>query len=111
MNRIDIGIKQAQKVCNEMNECANKHILQDAIDEIQKQALILIGVTCCCGSIIKDDNIDLQNSCNEEGEEYYEGYAKCNKCNKEWEWNEWGEYNSLAEAKEELQDYINNNCK
>ena len=44
-HKINIGIEQAQKVCNEMQECANKYILQDAINEIQKQSLILFDVS------------------------------------------------------------------
>jgi hypothetical protein len=39
-----LSIKQAQKVCNEMNKCTNKFILQDSINEINEA----INYTRCC---------------------------------------------------------------
>jgi len=66
-------------------------------------------VICYCGAEIPDSNIDYHNGCNEEGEEYYEGTAECT-CGKEFEWNEWGECDGLSQAKEDLQEYINNEC-
>jgi hypothetical protein len=41
-----LSIKQAQKVCNEMNKCTNKFILQDSINEINEA----INYTRCCKS-------------------------------------------------------------
>jgi len=38
MEKIKIGIAQAEKVWKEMDECANKHILRDAIDQINAEA-------------------------------------------------------------------------
>ena len=36
IQKIKLAIKQAQKVCNEMNESANKFILQDSINEMNE---------------------------------------------------------------------------
>lgn len=43
IKKLKLGIEQAQNVCNEMNKCANKFILQNAIDEMNK-ALSIAGV-------------------------------------------------------------------
>ena len=42
--KMKIAIEQAQKVCNEMNKCANKFILQDSLNEM-KQALNIQNVS------------------------------------------------------------------
>ena len=34
--KLKIAVEQIQKACNEMNECANKFILQDSINEIKE---------------------------------------------------------------------------
>ena len=78
-------------------------------DKQEEQCTIPV-VTCCCGLVIPDEDIDYYNRCNEEGEEYYEGDADCS-CGKYWEWSEWGECESLSEAKEDLQEYIKSNCR
>ena len=39
-----LSIEQAQKVCNEMNKCTNKFILQDSINEMKEA----INNTHCC---------------------------------------------------------------
>lgn len=69
----------------------------------------LITVTCRCGSIIPDDNIDERNGCNEEGEEFGTVSAICDKCGNDYETSQWGEWDDLEEAKEYLQEYINDN--
>ncbi|MBC8490893.1 MAG: hypothetical protein H8D45_33170 [Bacteroidetes bacterium] len=76
------------------------------ISKNQAQCAIPV-VTCCCGLVIPDSEIEYSNRCNEEGEEYYEGTADC-KCGKEYEWSEWGECESLTEAKEDLIEHISN---
>ncbi len=46
-NKLEIAIQQIQKVCDETNECANKHILQDGINqvkELQKENNVLKGI-------------------------------------------------------------------
>lgn len=35
--KINIAIEQLQKVHRDMNDCANRFILKDAIDQLQKQ--------------------------------------------------------------------------
>lgn len=39
IKKLKLAIEQAQKVCDEMNKCANKFILQDSINEMN-QALV-----------------------------------------------------------------------
>jgi hypothetical protein len=53
-----LSIKQAQKVCNEMNKCTNKFILQDSINEMKEA----INYTIRCTELseredIKDDEL------------------------------------------------------
>jgi hypothetical protein len=36
VKKLKLAIKQAQKVCNRMNKCANKFILQDSINEMNQ---------------------------------------------------------------------------
>tara|TARA_R110002072_G_scaffold283513_1_gene447093 strand:+ start:450 stop:785 length:336 start_codon:yes stop_codon:yes gene_type:complete len=36
IKRLKLAIEQAQKVCAEMNKCANKFILQDSINEMNQ---------------------------------------------------------------------------
>jgi hypothetical protein len=67
----------------------------------------LIIVTCRCGAIIPDDNIDDRNGCNEEGEEFGTVTANCDKCGHDYETSQWGEWTDLEEAKGYLQEYIN----
>jgi hypothetical protein len=43
IKKLKLAIEQAQKVCDEMNKCANKFILQDSINEMN-QALTLTDV-------------------------------------------------------------------
>ena len=64
----------------------------------EKQAV----VTCSCGCVIPDDNIDKWNGCNELGEDYGVVTAHCDKCGDDYEANQWGEWESLEEAKEVL---------
>ena len=40
IKKLKLAIEQAQKVCTEMNKCANKFILQDSINEMN-QALTI----------------------------------------------------------------------
>tara|TARA_R110000765_G_scaffold421165_2_gene527093 strand:+ start:1152 stop:1439 length:288 start_codon:yes stop_codon:yes gene_type:complete len=56
IKKLKLAIEQAQKVCNEMNKCANKFILQDSIDEMN-QALILSGVGCSLPSKEEYDQV------------------------------------------------------
>lgn len=67
------------------------------------------GVTCHCGEIIPDDNINKWNGCNEEGEDYGVVTANCDICGAEYETTQWGEWDNLEDAKSYLQDYINGN--
>tara|TARA_R110000796_G_scaffold198027_1_gene314313 strand:- start:51 stop:278 length:228 start_codon:yes stop_codon:yes gene_type:complete len=49
IKKLKLAIEQAQKVCNEMNKCANKFILQDSINEMN-QALtipVVVGTLFC----------------------------------------------------------------
>ena len=43
IKKLKLAIEQAQKVCTEMNKCANKFILQDSINEMN-QALTIPDV-------------------------------------------------------------------
>ncbi len=63
-------------------------------------------ITCKCGAIIPDENIDWRNRCNEEGEEWAEVSGTCPACNKEYETTQWGEFQNDDDAKELLKDYI-----
>lgn len=36
IKRLKLAIEQVQKVCNEMNKCTNKFILQDSINEMNQ---------------------------------------------------------------------------
>ena len=36
IKKLNLAVEQARKVCNEMNECANKYILQDAIKDMDE---------------------------------------------------------------------------
>ena len=46
IKKLKLAIEQAQKVCTEMNECVNKFILQDSINEMN-QALTIPVVSKC----------------------------------------------------------------
>ena len=63
-------------------------------------------VTCRCGAVIPNDEIDYSNRCNEEGEEYAEVTAQCNVCKAYYETSQWGEWDNKNEAIEYLKDYI-----
>jgi hypothetical protein len=76
-------------------------------NEEQNQPLQQAHVTCRCGAIIPDDNIDKWNGCNEEGEDYGVVTANCDKCDADYETSQWGEWDDLEDAKSYLQDYIN----
>lgn len=65
----------------------------------------MIEVKCKCDIIICEENIDYNNRCNEEGEDYYEGEASC-ECGKEYEWSEWGECENMEECIDDLIDHI-----
>ena len=54
IKQLTLSIEQAQKVCNEMNKCANKFILQDSIDEMKKA----INYTRCCTELNVVDSDD-----------------------------------------------------
>lgn len=64
-------------------------------------------VTCQCGAIITDNNIDAKNRCNEEGEDYGVVAAKCEKCGAVYEASQWGEWDNPEDAKTCLQAHIN----
>lgn len=64
-------------------------------------------LTCECGAIIPLENVDHNNGCNEEGEDYGIVSAHCNACNKEYETSTWGEWDSFEEAVNYLMEYIN----
>lgn len=85
----------------------NLHNIKPIMPMKSNEKCAIPVVTCCCGLVITDSEIEYGNRCNEEGEEYYEGTADC-KCGKEYEWSEWGECQSLTEAKEDLIEYISN---
>jgi hypothetical protein len=76
-------------------------------NEATKPASCQTAVTCRCGAIIPDDNIDKWNGCNEEGEDYGVVTANCDKCGADYETSQWGEWDGLEDAKSYLQDYIN----
>jgi len=40
IKKLKLAIEQAQKVCNEMNKCANKFILQDSINDMNEALTI-----------------------------------------------------------------------
>ncbi len=63
-------------------------------------------ITCRCGAIIPDDEIDYCNRCNEEGEEYGEVSAQCNICKANYQASQWGEWSNRDEAVEYLKEYI-----
>lgn len=44
IKKLKLAIEQAQKVCNEMNKCANKFILQDSINEMNQALTIPVVV-------------------------------------------------------------------
>ena len=79
---------------------------ENSSNEVEGNAVLPL-VTCRCGSIIPDDNIDKWNGCNEEGEDYGVVTASCDKCGKDYETSQWGEWDDLEDAKNYLQDYIN----
>ncbi len=58
---------------------------------------------CQCGQILSEDDIDLNNGCNELGEEYHEYDILCPNCKSEYKGNGWGEYDKdiLSEIVEE----------
>tara|TARA_R110000772_G_scaffold232425_1_gene343836 strand:- start:238 stop:510 length:273 start_codon:yes stop_codon:yes gene_type:complete len=44
IKKLKLAIEQAQKVCTEMNKCANKFILQDSINEMNQALTIPVVV-------------------------------------------------------------------
>jgi hypothetical protein len=48
IKKLKLAIEQAQKVCNEMNKCANKFILQDSINEMNQALTIPVVVGTLC---------------------------------------------------------------
>ncbi|MBK9479951.1 MAG: hypothetical protein IPN99_14115 [Bacteroidetes bacterium] len=78
------------------------------MNEPQKPQLNIGAVTCRCGAIIPDDNIDKWNGCNEEGEDYGVVTANCDKCGADYETTaNLSEWDDLEDAKSYLQDYLN----
>jgi hypothetical protein len=73
----------------------------------QNPQLNIGNVTCPCGAIIPDENIDKWNTCNEVGEEYGVVVANCEYCGADYETSQWGEWEDLEEAKSYLQDSLN----
>lgn len=63
-------------------------------------------VTCECGEVIGADDIEYNNSCNEEGEDYCVMSASCPDCGNFYETNSWGELD-FEGVVERLKDYIN----
>ena len=58
IKKLKLAIEQSQKVCNEMDECANKFILQDSINEMM-QSLPKDSVSeCKCNEPTKCSNCD-----------------------------------------------------
>ena len=51
IKKLKLAIEQAQKVCTEMNKCANKFILQDSINEMN-QALTIPVVVVPKGTLV-----------------------------------------------------------
>ena len=49
--KLEIAINQLERVHRDMNECSNKFILKDAIDQLQEQVkLFAIPVVMDCGT-------------------------------------------------------------
>lgn len=64
VKKLKLAIEQAQKVCNEMNKCANKFILQDSINDMNQALTIpvvvqpkanssIIKPVCICNKMTK----------------------------------------------------------
>ena len=68
-----LSIEQAQKVCNEMNKCTNKFILQDSINEMKEA----INNTHCCETSTCDVCFNETSNNKNKG-----GYRYCNSCEK-----------------------------
>lgn len=63
---------------------------------------------CICGAIIPEDNIEKQNRCNEEGEDWAEVEADCPKCYWGYRTEQWGEWEyGTNDYLEVMQEYIN----
>ena len=54
--KLEIAIEQLQKVHRDMNDCANRFILKDAIDQLQEQVK-LFTIPCVVGSSSKSELI------------------------------------------------------
>jgi hypothetical protein len=72
LKKLKLAIEQAEKVCNEMNKCANKFILQDSINMLNEA----ITVTRCCTLLVCVDDNDLPNLTKEKE---YEMLAETNR--------------------------------
>lgn len=66
-----------------------------------------MNVTCKCGAEISADSISWHNGCNEEGENYGQVTADCCIFKAEYEASQWGEFENENDAKELLQEKIN----
>jgi len=66
-------------------------------------------VVCKCGAYIPDENIEFTFGQSEEGEDHRHVEANCPVCGAEYFVGEWGEWEDFDEAKDSLQDYINQN--
>lgn len=70
IKKLKLAIEQAQKVCTEMNKCANKFILQDPINEMN-QALTIPDVVDCKheNEIMRQGNGFVYSTCGDCGDE------------------------------------------
>lgn len=54
--KLKIAIEQSQKVCDEMNDCANKHILQDSINDMNQALSLGIVIWRCSKDLFLDSS-------------------------------------------------------
>lgn len=101
----DETIKGLEWTLKQMKKCLKRPILW-AGDRFPYEYVPLPVVTCICGEVIPNSNMEYSNRCNEEGEEYGEVSIKCSFCKTEYETSQWGEFENKEEAMEYLIEYI-----
>ncbi len=71
----------------------------------------IVSHTCKCGKEIELNEIDFDNRCNEEGEDYHEFNFKCFRCGLEVEGSGWGDVgneSSTTSSKELIEEVHDN---
>lgn len=66
------------------------------------------NIKCECGYLMPVTNANIDNRCNEEGEEYAEVSIYCIVCKEDYEASQWGHWDNDKQAIEALKEQVEN---